>query len=452
MKVQTKKIKLAIAAGAIVFLGACSSNKIQKTAISPTANPADEVSRLDQSVQDNLKMQVDVLAPEETRQANKYIKAAKEDIADKKDQSRIIEDISYATSYVNKAREVADARRGSIQGLLEARQAALSAGVNNYTNERKKFDKLDTEVTDASGNFTKKLSPDDIARLQREYMALETASISARELGDARAKISGSVEADARKRVPNTLKQAETDLRSAENVLAQNAKNSDAYKASVDQANKSAAFLVAVLAEAKKNGKKTSESVAIQLAQKNQKIGSLQSNLGESQQNVQALGQTVAQQSQAVSLQQAMEKARKEFSKDEAEVSQQGDNLLIRLKTMNFPVGRAELPQQSLEILSKVNGVIASLNTSKVTVEGHTDSTGNATVNQKVSQERAEAVAKYLETSGTDKKEITAVGYGFQKPLASNKSKDGRAQNRRVDVIVTVANSNATPDTKKMAQ
>jgi OmpA-OmpF porin, OOP family len=446
----TKTMKLVLAASAAVAMGACSGPKIAKSDISPTANPAEEINRLNADMQENLKLQTDVLAPKETKKASKYLEEAKSDVADKKDQSEIIEDIAYATSYVKKARTLADDRRGQVQGILDARQAALDAGVNNYKAERDRFDDLDDKLIDAADNFTKNLSPDEMAHLQSKYMNLETMTISTRELGAVRAKIAGSVDGGAENRTPNTLKKAQTDLRTAENVIAQNPKTPEAFRPAVAQAHKSAAFLVAVLGEAKKNGKDTSESVAIQLAQKNQKIGALTNVLGETEQEVMSLGSAVAAQNSTLSrqdsvlaMQAAIEKARTQFSKDEAEVSQQGNNLLIRLKKMDFKVGAAEIPQSSLDVLAKVNDVIAGLETSKVVVEGHTDSTGTAATNQKLSQERAETVAKYLEDAGVAKDEITAVGYGYKKPLASNKSKSGRALNRRVDVIVTVAGNKA---------
>ncbi|QOR00365.1 OmpA family protein [Campylobacter lari] len=66
-------------------------------------------------------------------------------------------------------------------------------------------------------------------------------------------------------------------------------------------------------------------------------------------------------------------------------------------------------------------------------LEGHTDSTGTKAYNQKLSLERAKAVAKELEKSGVAKEKIATKGYGFDKPKVSNDTKEGRAQNRRVE-------------------
>jgi OOP family OmpA-OmpF porin len=72
-----------------------------------------------------------------------------------------------------------------------------------------------------------------------------------------------------------------------------------------------------------------------------------------------------------------------------------------------------------------------------VVIEGHTDSTGTAAYNKKLSQRRADAVKKYLvEKNGIDTNRITAKGYGYDRPIASNDTDEGRQKNRRVEAAV----------------
>ena len=75
-----------------------------------------------------------------------------------------------------------------------------------------------------------------------------------------------------------------------------------------------------------------------------------------------------------------------------------------------------------------------------VTIEGHTDNINrskNPNYNKKLSQRRADAVKKYLvEKSGIDAKRLTAIGFGAEKPIASNKTEEGRQKNRRVEAAV----------------
>ena len=74
----------------------------------------------------------------------------------------------------------------------------------------------------------------------------------------------------------------------------------------------------------------------------------------------------------------------------------------------------------------------------KVIIEGHTDSLGSSTLNKELSEKRAEAVAEYLTADKTMEQEsVEAHGYGYERPLSSNKTAKGRAENRRVDIIVT---------------
>ena len=71
-----------------------------------------------------------------------------------------------------------------------------------------------------------------------------------------------------------------------------------------------------------------------------------------------------------------------------------------------------------------------------VIIEGHTDNVGGAAFNKKLSQKRADAVKKYMVAKGVDAKRINTIGYGLEKPIADNKTKEGRAQNRRVEAAV----------------
>ena len=73
----------------------------------------------------------------------------------------------------------------------------------------------------------------------------------------------------------------------------------------------------------------------------------------------------------------------------------------------------------------------------KVEVDGHTDNTGSASVNARLSKQRAEAVRQYLIEHGVPEDRLTAKGYGPSKPIASNKTAEGRAQNRRVELTRT---------------
>ena len=86
---------------------------------------------------------------------------------------------------------------------------------------------------------------------------------------------------------------------------------------------------------------------------------------------------------------------------------------------------------------SKIQQSIRIFGEPKVIIEGHTDSTGSNELNELLSQERSESVRQYLLANKTlSYDRIAAVGYGSSKPLASNATEEGRAVNRRIDVII----------------
>ena len=92
---------------------------------------------------------------------------------------------------------------------------------------------------------------------------------------------------------------------------------------------------------------------------------------------------------------------------------------------------------KNYELLSIVQKSIRTFGEPDVVIEGHTDSTGSDEVNEHLSQQRAEAVRQYLVANRTlPYDRIVAVGYGSMRPLASNQTAEGRAINRRIDVIV----------------
>lgn len=97
-------------------------------------------------------------------------------------------------------------------------------------------------------------------------------------------------------------------------------------------------------------------------------------------------------------------------------------------KAVLKPEGKAKLD----DLVSKVQGI----NLEVIVAVGHTDSVGSDAYNQKLSERRAQAVKAYLESKGIDKSRVYTEGKGEKQPVADNKTKDGRAKNRRVEIEV----------------
>ena len=101
---------------------------------------------------------------------------------------------------------------------------------------------------------------------------------------------------------------------------------------------------------------------------------------------------------------------------------------------VQFETGKSEILPVSFGLLDEVAGVLKeNPQIKQLQVEGHTDSTGSAAINRKLSQARAESVMKYLKDHGIEAKRMVAKGFGPDKPLADNGTDEGKEQNRRVE-------------------
>ncbi len=433
---------LMITAGLLVIVG-CNTAP-PKADIPSTAAPQEEITKLNNDIESSISSHVDVLAPKDFKEAQSWLNEAKADMASNQKQEEVIDDIRQGRGYLSRAMGLTADRTPQVAGILEARAAAMAAGVRNFSKLSERFKTYDDELRDYSASLNK-LDSNAYGEMQRNYMNLELAAIQEANLGQARGIIGGSIKSKAEKVAPKSLSKAQIDLKSAENAIVGNRKNPEGYSAQVSTANSSALFLQNVVATLRSH-KDMDEKSAAEMVRKNMQISDLKENLKEvsdetsdANQKLRSQNQQLQEANKTISVQETIEAARKEFDSSEAEVFQQGDKLVVRLKSMRFPSGRSELPPESLALLAKVKDVAQSLNPSGITVEGHTDSTGKANLNKKLSEKRAETVATYLRENGLSQDKIEAVGYGFEKPIASNKSSEGRSQNRRVDVVITPA-------------
>ena len=103
-------------------------------------------------------------------------------------------------------------------------------------------------------------------------------------------------------------------------------------------------------------------------------------------------------------------------------------------KTILFDTGKASIKFESAEVLNQIINVLKKFPNSRFRIEGHTDSVGKRAKNILLSQNRADAVKIYLIQGGIDQSRLESIGYGPDKPIASNKNKKGRELNRRVEI------------------
>ena len=102
---------------------------------------------------------------------------------------------------------------------------------------------------------------------------------------------------------------------------------------------------------------------------------------------------------------------------------------------INFDSGKATIKPDSQSVIDEIVKALQSQTDLKVKVEGHTDNVGNETANQQLSEERAKAVMDAVAAAGVDPARLSAAGFGMSKPVADNSTEEGRAQNRRVELV-----------------
>ena len=117
------------------------------------------------------------------------------------------------------------------------------------------------------------------------------------------------------------------------------------------------------------------------------------------------------------------------------------EELAVIAKKINFATGKATILKTSYPQLDELATLLQKYPEAKISIEGHTDNVGNAAANKKLSQQRADAIKKYLVGKKVGGERITAIGYGSERPAdgstdvkAANKTKEQQAANRRVEI------------------
>lgn len=141
-------------------------------------------------------------------------------------------------------------------------------------------------------------------------------------------------------------------------------------------------------------------------------------------------------QSDLTALQDEADKKFKELQSSLIQVTSDARGTIISMSDILFETGKANLTADLKTSLAKIAGILIVFKTSNVIVEGHTDNVGSDEYNQVLSEKRAENVMNFLIEQGVAASRLTAIGYGLSHPIAENETKEGRAKNRRVDLIV----------------
>jgi outer membrane protein OmpA-like peptidoglycan-associated protein len=102
---------------------------------------------------------------------------------------------------------------------------------------------------------------------------------------------------------------------------------------------------------------------------------------------------------------------------------------------INFDTGKWDLKADGKAAVAEIAKMMKAAPALKISVEGHTDNVGQAAANKSLSERRAQSVSAAVAAAGIDPKRLAAAGFGQEKPIADNRSEDGRAKNRRVELV-----------------
>ncbi|WP_374011735.1 OmpA family protein [Pseudoxanthomonas koreensis] len=124
------------------------------------------------------------------------------------------------------------------------------------------------------------------------------------------------------------------------------------------------------------------------------------------------------------------------------DVSRTGDNITLNMPgNITFAFNSSNLASEFYPVLNNVAGVMKEYDQTVVEVAGHTDSVGSDEVNQRLSEQRANAVTQYLVAQGLNPQRFITIGAGKRHPVASNDTEAGRAANRRVEITLVPVRS-----------
>jgi chemotaxis protein MotB len=201
------------------------------------------------------------------------------------------------------------------------------------------------------------------------------------------------------------------------------------------------------------SGKLLAESLKSTADEKNRKIAELSQRVNDLEKDNATLKEQIAGlrkakeevvQKTSKTYEEMLEKMKNEISKGQVTISELKGKLTVNmLNAILFDSGKAEVKPQGVAVLQKVVDILKNVTDKAIRIEGHTDNvmiSGELTrkypTNWELSAARAINVARYLQQQGIAPTLLSAVAYGEYKPVASNDTEEGRAKNRRIEIIL----------------
>ncbi|MEZ4216795.1 MAG: OmpA family protein [Myxococcota bacterium] len=479
-----------VATSVAVALGlACATSSLDVEPIPLTADPGNRITQLALDLSAARSREIDVLAPAGMDHAQSALERASSLRREGEDVAAILHQVAVGDAALDAAEASADIARTTLAPAWNARSRALRAGAYRLGEP---FEAAESRLRE----LARAIEDGDVGRarasrdaLASRYNALELRAIEERTLGDARRTLERAREEGARERVPEAEALAAAELDESSAFIEYHRHADAAMQQRAEVAAFHARRALALGRAARGVEERSAEATVLAQEQYLRQLGErlglpdlrdvpmderrnaiessvaslrrdrdfvvdqnarLREELAASREEVAQLGGRNRALAREQELDALFERARDRFEPDEAEVYRQDGQLVIRLRALDFAVGEAQIEPEAYALLAKVQRVIRMFGSPSVTIEGHTDATGGAALNERLSRERARAVRAYLVANhALPSYRIVAVGRGAADPLAPNTTAEGRALNRRIDVlldtrrVVTVAAASA---------
>lgn len=477
-RIESWKKTLLLSAGMLWLLG-CGGPALQVPPVDPSENPSTLIRRLGHEIASARDEGVDVLSPTWFRKAEQSQAQAQKGLEQGAATDEILEQIARGQAELQQAGVVAIRCRDQIEETIQSREAARAVNAQQfggaYTSAEEDFLKLTRSLEE--GDFA-------YARQNRKavadaFRALELRAIDHAALSDVRALLAQAEQSGVPRAAAKAYAQAREALVQAETYIAANRYDKGEIRLKADHARFMTQRAIALAQAGRKLDEMQPEEIALWIegffsettarlkiedhrdkpfeqqqaailaaiaalqsdqegaVEKEATIQKLMDRMSEMEGSSQQMRYDAAQLAADKRFNETFTQVQEYFTPQEAEVYKQKSHLVIRLKGMRYAVGKSEITPDNYALLAKVQKAITAFGKPTVVVEGHTDATGSAAKNEALSLSRAEAVRRYLVANYTVQADrITAVGYGAARPIASNQTAEGRAQNRRIDLII----------------
>lgn len=421
-----------------------------------------------------------VLAPKSYAAAAKSYRSAEEKLRRGRSIESIKDDLNDAAKYLRQAAEATKLANVSFASAIQARNDAEAANAAEFAAAKwraaeEKFAAAATRLEDGNVKSAKSRALD----AEELFRDAELGAIKANYLDDTRRLIAEAKADRVDRYAPKTLALAEELLGRAETALNQNRYDTDEPRSLARQAKYEAnhaiylattlkpihdrdmtpeEFALAnempvvrisgtldIVAELDQGFEQPTRKIieAVTTLQKDAyELSERRTQILDLEQEIQKLEGQLGTQSERLAAQEAQRRKFRQiesmFGPDEAQVLTQGQNVLIRPIGLIFPTGSAQIESNYFALLRKLQDAINTFPGSIVVIEGHTDSFGGDDANLELSQARAAAVREYLLANmrGIPAEDIQPVGFGESRPVANNETEEGRAKNRRIDIVI----------------